>query len=164
MLLEELKKEKYILREDPNKVFKIKVNQLALDLVLKSKQKTIGEYYEFLPSKEFICYINYITKLNVTKLDRFFSYLYQDGDFFKPHTDKEKDFKITFILYLSNLEEGDGNLNLYVSKGNLQFEIEKKIITKFNSLVFFEVSDISFHGVDKMVGNEPRYNIVNGFS
>ena len=138
---------------------------LKLSSILISDEGILKDYRNFVSSKELISYINFITKANILKMDPLFAYKYQNSDFFSCHHDYSRGRKITFTLYLSDMEKADGgSLNLYSSKNNQPLKIEKRIVPKFNKLVFYESTKNNFHETEKVFGNKPRYNISCGFS
>jgi len=156
-ILNALEKGELSVRDEPRKC--------RLKQISYPKDKIVWDYNDLLSSENFMDYISSIIEANIARVDGLFAYKYEEGDFFGCHHDKEGERKITFILYLSDMDENDGgSLNLYNSKNGDAISLEKKIIPKFNTLVFFEGIENGFHEVEKVVGNNARYNIVCGFS
>lgn len=104
---------------------------------------------------------------------------YTDTDFLLCHNDKVDDRCIAFILYLSEdwKNEYGGKLDLFESrlethqyvpgsctgtKAYVPVDVQKSILPKFNSLVFFEVTNHSFHAVSEILKDVSRFS-VNGW-
>ena len=92
---------------------------------------------------------------------------YSFGDYLLCHDDQLEDRKIAFIYYLVadnwGLSDG-GTFDLFNSKDLKPFEIAKSIIPSRNTLIFFEVSNISFHQVSEILSsNKSRLSLAGWF-
>lgn len=135
-------------------------------ILTKNETSSIELYLRnALNSKEFIDYLNKITKLNLTKLNNLFLSKYNSGDFLSPHSDKNNG-RLAFVINLSL------NWKPYYG-GNLHFmdEDRKEIIhtltPSFNNLIIFEVPDNGIsHYVSHVIPNlkKSRYAISGWFS
>ncbi|GBG26666.1 Prolyl 3-hydroxylase OGFOD1 [Hondaea fermentalgiana] len=83
------------------------------------------------------------------------------------HDDELSSRRIAYILYLvpEDWSEADGGtLDLFTVDANKQPNgIMKRIVPKRNSLVFFEVSDRSYHQVAEVLKDKPRHSIGGWF-
>ena len=123
--------------------------------------RELREFRDFLYSKEFVGYMEQLTgfRLKTDAVD-LAGTLYQDTDYLLCHDDRLEGRKIAYLFYLSDMEEKDGgSLNLFASKSKAPLKIEKKIIPRFNTLAFFEVSPISFHEVGEIIVKKQRIAI-----
>lgn len=157
-ILKVLSKEKFYKKESD--LFKLS----QTNDFLSTNNKILKNFREFFTSEEFISLISYITSSGLKNgiVDMNGS-LYQDTDFLLCHDDRLEGRKIAYIYYLSNFKEADGgSLNLFSSKNNMPIKITRKIIPKFNTFAFFEVSPISFHEVEEVIANKQRITI-NGW-
>ena len=127
--------------------------------------KSLKEFRDFLYSPAFIQYMQALSSftLNQTEVD-LAGTLYQDTDFLLVHDDQLDNRKIAFLTYLSTmLADQGGSLNLFNNKDGIPTDIVKKIIPKFNTLAFFEVSKISFHEVEEVYADVDRIAIGGWF-
>ena len=92
---------------------------------------------------------------------------YSSGDYLLCHDDQLEARKIAFIYYLVSADWSmghGGRLDLFNSKDLTPFEIEKSIVPSRNSLIFFEVSDTSFHQVSEVLSlNSSRLSLTGWF-
>lgn len=153
--------------EDENFTFKesdlFKFNQTN-DLAT-TKNKFLQEFRDFLYSTAFINYMQALTgfSLDKTQVD-LAGTLYQDTDFLLVHDDQLDNRKIAFLSYLgSMLADQGGSLNLFHNKKGIPTKISKKVTPKFNTLAFFEVSEISFHEVEEVYAEVDRIAIGGWF-
>lgn len=158
-ILKALLKEKFYEKESD--LFKF----LQTDDLNFAKNKCLLEFRNFLCSKEFIDYMGKITniKLKYGVVDISGS-IYRNTDYLLCHDDRLEGRKIAYLFYLSDftLKEG-GSLNLFSSKKGLPDKVIKKIFPKFNTFVFFEVSDLSFHEVEEVLTDKQRIAIGGWF-
>ncbi len=98
------------------------------------------------------------------------SHCYVKNDYLLCHDDKieEGQFKrkIAFILYFNKnwQSENGGNLQLYNCDINsMPSTLDKELSPDWNTLAFFEVSSTSFHQVQRILGEQPRYSISGWF-
>ncbi|CAG5096077.1 Similar to OGFOD1: Prolyl 3-hydroxylase OGFOD1 (Homo sapiens) [Cotesia congregata] len=90
---------------------------------------------------------------------------YYDTDYLLCHDDNMGDRKIAFIFYLmSNWTAADGGtLDLFdTDEKGLPRKIVRSLMPEYNSLVFFEVSNHSYHQVAEITSNLSRWSI-NGW-
>ena len=130
-----------------------------------SEREELKAFREFLSSKAFLTYMEAITEIRLKEKSIDISAsLYQNTDYLLPHDDQLEGRKIAFMIYLSNLEAKDGGkLILYTTKGSIPREEEKAIVPKFNSFIFFKVSEKSFHEVEEVITNKQRITIGGWF-
>ena len=122
--------------------------------------KVLNDFRDFLKSTEFISYIEYLTSTKLTNKIDISGSLYQNTDYLLCHDDQLEGRKIAYFLYFTNMEESEGgNLNLFYSENGEPTKVVKKIIPKFNTLAFFEVSSISFHELEEVTVNKQRIAI-----
>ncbi len=125
----------------------------------------LREFKKFLASEAFITWIEKVTGLNLSreKIDATVN-LYSDTDYLLCHDDNLPGRKVAFIIYLSDLEKGEGgSLNLYESIDGRPTKVVKSIRPKFNKFVFFQVLPNSFHEVDEVIGEAYRATITGWF-
>ncbi|XP_063977966.1 prolyl 3-hydroxylase OGFOD1-like [Diachasmimorpha longicaudata] len=91
---------------------------------------------------------------------------YSDTDYLLCHDDHLGDRRIAFILYLSkdwDAEDG-GSLDLFDTDSCGQpRNIIRSLAPEYNSLVFFEVSDNTYHQVAEVTSPDKRRLTVNGW-
>ena len=87
--------------------------------------------------------------------------LYKSADYLLCHDDQVEDRKIAYILYLSKkFEEKDGaRFILFNEKDGKPFKEDKKYIPEWNSLMIFQVSNVSFHAVEENFSDNDRFAI-----
>lgn len=127
-----------------------------------SKNRVIGQFYDFLSSDEFLYLMKKLTGETLDGADMH-AHLYAQGDYLLFHDDVVEGRKIAYIAYLSDLKPIDGgSLRLYDIKKPLQ--PIKKIIPKFNSFACFRVSAKSLHDVDEIKSNKKRLTVGGWFN
>ncbi|KAI6658030.1 Ubiquitin carboxyl-terminal hydrolase 47-like [Oopsacas minuta] len=92
---------------------------------------------------------------------------YSYRDYLLCHDDQLENRKIAFIYYLVpkiwSLADG-GTLDVFTAVDFTPFEIAKSIVPTRNTLVFFEVSNISFHQVSEILStNKSRLSLSGWF-
>ncbi|KZC07106.1 PREDICTED: prolyl 3-hydroxylase OGFOD1 [Dufourea novaeangliae] len=106
------------------------------------------------------------TKIDLNKKISMSSSCYSDTDYLLCHDDNMGDRRIAFILYLSKnwtVEDG-GALDLFDTDGNgLPRNVVKSLVPEYNSLVFFEVVDNSYHQVAEVISPEKSRWSINGW-
>lgn len=128
-----------------------------------SKNKVIGQFYDFLSSKEFLNLMKRLTNEKSLENADMHAHLYSQGDYLLFHDDVVEGRKIAYIAYLSDLEPIDGgSLRLYNIKKPLQ--PIKKIIPRFNSFACFRVSAKSLHDVWEVKFNKKRLTLGGWFN
>jgi len=132
--------------------------------LLYSDDPVLKEFIALFSSPELIALMHDVTNLKLNgKIDLFAS-IYQDTDFLLPHDDQLPGRKIAFMLYLNDLDEKDGGaLAFYETKNKTPTKISKRIIPKAGTLVFFEVSPLSFHTVEEVVIDTQRITLSGWF-
>jgi len=134
------------------------------------KDSIIQKVFDELNSKDFLKWLNYVTKIKEPLLadpELFGGGLHQsiNGAFLNVHVDynfhpKTKYHRrINVIIYMNKnwKDEYEGHLELWDINGTKQNLLEK-ISPKFNRCVIFETNEISFHG------HPIPLNIPNGMS
>ncbi len=130
-----------------------------------TKNSIVADFHTILASEEFITYMSYVTdsKLKKGKVDMSGS-LYQNTDYLLPHDDRLETRKVAYMVYLSTLKERDGGKLILYSTANKQpVEEETAIVPEFNTLVFFKVSEKSFHEVEEVITNIQRITLGGWF-
>nr|XP_033323399.1 prolyl 3-hydroxylase OGFOD1 [Megalopta genalis] len=106
------------------------------------------------------------TKIQLNKKISMSSSCYSDTDYLLCHDDNMGDRRIAFILYLSKdwtVEDG-GALDLFDTDENgLPRNVVKSLVPEYNSLVFFEVVDISYHQVAEVTSPDKSRWSINGW-
>ncbi len=155
-LLKALKTEEFVHKESD--LFSL--NQTA-DLE-ESRNELLKSFYLLVRSKEFAQWMQSITGLAVkaSALDLAGS-LYRSTDYLLCHDDQLEDRKIAYILYLSkDFEEKDGaRFILFNSTRYGPTTVAHAYPPEWNSLLFFEVSPVSFHMVEENKSKKDRYAI-----
>ncbi len=132
--------------------------------LLYSDDSVLKEFISVFSSTELINLMQSVTKLKLNKKIDLFASIYQDTDFLLPHDDQLSGRKIAFMLYLNDLDEKDGGaLAFYGSKNKTADRIVKRIIPRAGTLVFFEVSALSFHTVEEMLTDTQRITLSGWF-
>lgn len=106
------------------------------------------------------------TKIELNKKISMSSSCYSDTDYLLCHDDNLSDRRIAFILYLSKnwTEEDGGALDLFDSDENGHpRKVVKSLIPEYNSLVFFEVVDNSYHQVAEIRSPDKSRWSINGW-
>ena len=88
-------------------------------------------------------------------------HMYADANYLLCHDDRLDSRAVAFILYLTDVEEGEGGeLVLYPSdNGTPQRDGATKILPQANRLVWFEVTEKSFHEVLEVLADTQRVTI-----
>lgn len=106
------------------------------------------------------------TKIELNNKISISSSCYSDTDYLLCHDDNMGDRRIAFVLYLSeNWEVTDGGaLDLFDTDENgLPRNIVRSLVPEYNSLVFFEVTENSFHQVAEVTSSEKCRWSINGW-
>lgn len=91
---------------------------------------------------------------------------YSDTDYLLCHDDNMGDRRIAYILYLSKnwTPEDGGALDLFdTDEHGLPRNVVKSLVPEYNSLVFFEVVDNSYHQVAEVLSPEKSRWTINGW-
>uniref|UniRef100_A0A0C9RRP2 uS12 prolyl 3-hydroxylase n=1 Tax=Fopius arisanus TaxID=64838 RepID=A0A0C9RRP2_9HYME len=95
-----------------------------------------------------------------------FSSCYCDTDYFLCHDDYMADRKIAYVLYLSEnwTAEDGGSLDLFDTDSlDRPRDIVHSLIPEYNSLVFFEVTNTSYHQVAEVISPDKSRWTVHGW-
>ncbi|XP_063981122.1 prolyl 3-hydroxylase OGFOD1-like [Diachasmimorpha longicaudata] len=95
-----------------------------------------------------------------------YSSCYCDTDYFLCHDDYMGDRKIAYILYLSDnwSREDGGSLDFFDTDSlDRPRKIVHSLIPEYNSLVFFEVTNTSYHQVSEIVSHDKSRWTVHGW-
>ncbi|CAL7950660.1 unnamed protein product [Xylocopa violacea] len=115
---------------------------------------------------DFATWMERNTKIQLNKKISMSSSCYYDTDYLLCHDDNMGDRRIAFVLYLSkNWTEKDGGaLDLFdTDEHNLPRNVVKSLIPEYNSLVFFEVVDNSYHQVAEVTSPDKSRWSINGW-
>ena len=154
-LLLALSKEKFI----PKEADLLKLKQTN-DLASSSVRELQG-FRKFLLSEDFMSYMESITGFTLKRgvIDLAGS-LYEDTDYLLCHDDQLEGRKIAFLFYLSSMGKNEGgSLGLL----DTQLRTVKRIVPRFNTFAFFEVSPHSFHEVEEMLKDRQRITLGGWF-
>ncbi|XP_015179669.1 PREDICTED: prolyl 3-hydroxylase OGFOD1 [Polistes dominula] len=116
--------------------------------------------------KEMTKWMKHVTKIELNNKISMSSSVYSDADYLLCHDDNMGERKIAYILYLSSkwLPEYGGTLDLFDTDENgLPRNVVRSLLPEFNSLVFFEVTDNSFHQVAEVLTSEKTRSSINGW-
>ncbi|KAK9302116.1 hypothetical protein QLX08_005731 [Tetragonisca angustula] len=106
------------------------------------------------------------TNIKLSKKISMSSSCYYDTDYLLCHDDNMGDRKIAFVLYLSKdwTEDDGGALDLFdTDESNLPRNVVKSLIPEYNSLVFFEVVENSYHQVAEITSPDKSRWSINGW-
>lgn len=106
------------------------------------------------------------TRITLNKTISMSSSCYSDTDYLLCHDDNMGDRRIAFVLYLSKdwtVKDG-GALDLFDTDEHGQpRNVVKSLVPEYNSLVFFEVEDNSYHQVAEVVSPVKSRWTINGW-
>ena len=116
-------------------------------------------------------WVNRLRKMSHLELDRrpidLSGQSYRQHDYLLCHDDRLEGRRLAFILYLvdENWHEKDGGyLELFsVDNDGQPVEISRRILPAFNSLVFFEVTSISYHQVVEILSADRQRISLSGW-
>ncbi|OAD61014.1 2-oxoglutarate and iron-dependent oxygenase domain-containing protein 1 [Eufriesea mexicana] len=106
------------------------------------------------------------TKIELNKKISMSSSCYYDTDYLLCHDDNMGDRRIAFILYLSKnwFGKDGGTLDLFdTDEHGLPRNVVKSLIPEYNSLVFFEVVNNSYHQVAEVTTPDKSRWSINGW-
>lgn len=106
------------------------------------------------------------TEITLNKNISMSSSCYSDTDYLLCHDDNMGDRRIAFVLYLSKdwTAEDGGALDLFDTDEHGQpRNVVKSLVPQYNSLVFFEVEDNSYHQVAEVVSPVKSRWTINGW-
>ncbi len=128
----------------------------------ESGNELLKSFYLLVNSKEFSEFAMKITGISVKPgAINLAGSLYQSGDYLLCHDDQIEERKIAYILYLSEdfTEEEGAEFNLFENENGRPTKSVKNYPPKFNGLMMFEVSPISFHSVGENISEKDRVAI-----
>lgn len=134
------------------------------DLV-STANPVLSAFHALLRSPSFVTYLMSLTGLPLQhgRLDMSGA-VYQDTHHLLCHDDQLDDRRLAYTYYLSTLKSSDGGgLHLYGQRKKIPATIVKNILPRFNSLVIFAVSPLSFHEVGEVVATKDRISISGWF-
>lgn len=154
-LLREIKKEAFTEKESDLFYFK------QTDDLYFSQNAFVKEFNTAFLDWEFFSFVSAITGVKFKGTLDMSATLYESCAFLLPHDDELEGRKIAYLLYLSkgfSATDG-GSFALYNTKNKKPVKIVKRYPPTFNSLLMFEVSDISFHEVEENLSRKKRYAV-----
>lgn len=158
LLLKSLKEEKYYLEENDLYQF------LRTKDFKNTKNKIIIEFREFLLQKETIEFFEYLTKSKINKNNiDLHSLKLVNTNYLLCHDDRVLGRQFAFIFNFNknwNKENG-GEFEIFNSdsNNNVNAEIIKSIIPKFNRFNLFKVQENSFHQINEVTTDKERITI-----
>ncbi|XP_031784915.1 prolyl 3-hydroxylase OGFOD1 [Nasonia vitripennis] len=156
-----------------NELLDVKTRRNSMDLyqfeqskdlsdVNKNNVKTLFQTFQ----TDLVSWMEKNTKIELNRKISMSSTCYSDTDYLLCHDDNLSDRRIAFILYLSKnwTEEDGGTLDLFDSDENGHpTKVVKSLIPEYNSLVFFEVVDNSYHQVAEITSPVKGRWSINGW-
>jgi Rps23 Pro-64 3,4-dihydroxylase Tpa1-like proline 4-hydroxylase len=126
----------------------------------------LSEFRTLFRSSPFLKLMTEITTVALSADIDMMGNIYQDTDYLLCHDDKLSRRKIAYILYLTDLDEGDGGtLNLFNTRDGKPNQIVEQLVPKMNAFTFFLVTPISFHEVEEIINpNIYRVSISGWFN
>nr|XP_020661773.1 prolyl 3-hydroxylase OGFOD1 [Pogona vitticeps] len=147
--------------EKCNDLYKFKQS----DDLKKRREPYIAALREVL-FEEFRAWLSTVTQVELEPTIDLSCAKYEYTDALLCHDDELEGRRIAFILYLvPPWDENDGGtLDLFSTDDHFQpLKILKSLVPSWNSLVFFEVSPVSFHQVSEVVSKEKCRLSVSGW-
>ncbi|KAL7286175.1 hypothetical protein TKK_0019544 [Trichogramma kaykai] len=130
----------------------------------KEKNENIKKLYSAFQN-DVADWIEKNTAIHLNKKITMTGSCYSDTDYLICHDDRLTDRRVAFILYLSKdwSAEFGGTLDLFdTDEQGLPKNIVHSIVPEYNSLVFFEVTNNSYHQVSEILKPKARCSI-NGW-
>lgn len=162
-LMDEIKNELLDVKSRRNSIDLYQFEQTS-DLV-NVDSKNLKFLYETFQT-DLATWLEHNTKIQLNKKISMTSSCYSDTDYLLCHDDNMGDRRIAFILYLSKnwtVEDG-GALDLFDTDENgLPRNVVKSLIPEYNSLIFFEVVDNSYHQVAEVTSPDKSRWSINGW-
>lgn len=116
--------------------------------------------------KDLASWMEHNTNIKLNKTMSMSSARYYETDYLLCHDDNMGDRRIAYILYLSKgwTEEDGGALELFdIDEHGSPNKVVRSLIPEYNSLVFFEVVDNSYHQVAEVITDDKCRWSVNGW-
>lgn len=129
------------------------------------KSKSIAKFYKYFQS-DLVNWMKKNTGIELSGKISMSSASYSDTDYLLCHDDNLGDRRIAFILYLTKnwTAEDGGALDIFDTDANGQPKsIVRSLIPEYNSLVFFEVVDNSYHQVAEITSPDKLRISINGW-
>lgn len=162
-----------VMDEIKNELLDVKCRRNCLDLYQFEQTSDFvnidSEYLRLLYQTfqtDLTVWMERITKVELNRKVSMSSSCYYDTDYLLCHDDNMGDRRIAFVLYLSkNWSASDGGaLDLFDTDENgLPRNVVKSLIPEYNSLVFFEVTDNSYHQVAEVIASDKSRWSINGW-
>ncbi|XP_035732109.1 prolyl 3-hydroxylase OGFOD1-like isoform X1 [Vespa mandarinia] len=115
---------------------------------------------------EIAMWMERVTRIPLNNKISMSSSCYCNTDYLLCHDDNMGERRIAYILYLSKnwIAEDGGTLDLFdTDEDGLPQNVVRSLIPEYNSLVFFEVMDTSFHQVSEVISTERTRWSLNGW-
>ncbi|KAL2725954.1 prolyl 3-hydroxylase OGFOD1 isoform X1 [Vespula maculifrons] len=115
---------------------------------------------------EIAMWMERVTRIHLNNKISMSSSCYCNTDYLLCHDDNMGERRIAYILYLSKnwVAEDGGTLDLFdTDKDGLPQNVVRSLVPEYNSLVFFEVMDTSFHQVSEVISTERTRWSLNGW-
>eukprot|EP00494_Astrolonche_serrata_P033079 UN33348 len=135
------------------------------DTLAKEDNKEIKKLTTEFYGKDFRELLNKITGVKCNEKPDSSGSLYLKSHVLLCH-DQVEDRSLAYIIYLVDKDWSDkdgGALDLFTSKNGLADKRVRSIIPEWNSVVFFEVSDKSFHQVAEVLTDKKRLTVGGWF-
>lgn len=116
--------------------------------------------------KDLAPWMEHNTDIKLNKTISMSSARYYETDYLLCHDDNMGDRRIAYILYLSKgwTEEDGGALDLFdTDEHGSPMKVVRSLIPEYNSLVFFEVVDKSYHQVAEVMTDDKCRWSINGW-
>lgn len=166
-------KDEYFMDELKNQLSNVKSRRNIMDLyqfeqssdLTNVNKSNIKMLYETLQT-DITSWMQHNTGIRLNGKISMSSSCYSDTDYLLCHDDNMEDRRIAYILYLSKnwlLEDG-GTLDLFdTDQDGLPRNVVKSLLPEYNSLVFFEVVDTSYHQVAEVKSSVKCRWSINGW-
>lgn len=162
-----------LMDEIKNELLDVKSRRISMDLYQFEQTNDFvnldSEYLKLLYQTfetDFTTWMERNTKIELNQKVSMSSSCYYDTDYLLCHDDNMSDRRIAFILYLSkNWSEKDGGtLDLFdTDRNGIPRNVVKSLIPEYNSLVFFEVANNSYHQVAEVTTPDRSRWSINGW-
>ncbi|XP_066258188.1 prolyl 3-hydroxylase sudestada1 [Euwallacea similis] len=138
----------------------------SIDLKHLTDSEPIRAIYKFLKN-DLMTWVSTITGYELTHISASCS-LYSDSDYLLVHDDLREDRMVAFILYLTDeygwKESDGGSLQLFSKDKNGQpCDVVRSIIPVNNQLIFFQVTNESYHQVAEVTSLNKYRLSINGW-
>ena len=166
-------KDEEFMDEIKNELLDVKSRRNSIDLyqfeqsndLAKADSENLKTLYQTFQT-DMATWLEKNTKIDLNKTVSMSSSCYSDTDYLLCHDDNLADRRIAFILYLSKnwTEEDGGALDLFDTDENgLPRDVVKSLMPEYNSIVFFEVVNNSYHQVAEVTSADKSRWSLNGW-